>query len=413
MLLLLYFVLLVIVFYKSKSVALLLTVIQVISLTAMLFINLDYEINTLSKIFNLLFTALILTLVISPWSKMKNIKAVTIRNEDKIKKLTRFLLIISILPFIVYSIVSVIVISQITDINEFKYGEGVANDFYYNVLPFNIKFFILANYTFYFSFFLIPLHFYYLHKKKYALAFVCFLFSLNLILNGLTYFSRSAFVHYGLLYLAFLTIFYGTLSAKTKSIIKKVIVIAGVLMGLYFISITTNRFDNDSVYEENIPLDSPIQDPALYSYLDYLSQSHFNGMYVLDSYDFNTFKGQTALQPVLALLGQYGLINYHSADYKELRKKLWPEHHYTFNGLVSYSVFDFGYIITLILALIYYYYISKMKPKNSTIYLEDLFSVVLVIQIPLLAIFYSTISVIIIPLLFFIGIHYYLKTAIE
>lgn len=413
MVLLLYFILLLIIYFKSKSVALFLVIIQVISLSGMIFINLDYEINSLFKVFNLVFTGVILTLIISPWRKMRDIKAVSVKNERKIKKLTKFLVGISILPFLVFLVVAALVISQVSDINAFKYSEGVANDFYYTIIPFNIRFFILANYLYYFSYFLVPLHFYYLHKGNYKWAFLCFLFSLNSILYGLTYFSRSAFVHYGLLYISFLMLFYGALTAKLRSLINKIIIVVSVLVGLYFVSITTNRFDNDAVYEEKIPLDSPVQDPALYSYLDYLSQSYHNGMEILNAYDFNTFSGQTALNPILTLLGQYRIIDFEASEYSELRKKLWPEHYYTFNGFVSYSVFDFGYIGTIIITLLYYYYVSKFSPKKSTVSLEDLFSVSLLIQIPLFAIFYSSISIIIIPLLFLVVINFYLKTTIE
>ena len=409
MILLIFFILLFFYYSKSKSVVLFFILIQVISLIGVIFINMDYELSTMFEVFNLLFTIVILTLVTSPWRKMQKIQTITVKNEMKLKKVTNFLLIVSVLPFVVFLLVSLLVISNVSDINDFKYSEGVADDFYYSIIPFNIKFFILANYLYYFSYFLIPLHFYYLHKGNKRLAFFCFLFSLNVVLYGLTYFSRSCYVHYILLYISLLILFYGTLSLSLQSTIKKITIGISVLMGLYFVSITNSRFDDDTAYEELIPLDSPIQDPALYSYVDYLSQSYYNGMYVLNSYDFKTFNGQTALQPIISLMGQYGLIKYNSSDYIELRQKLWPKHWYTFNGLVAYSVFDFGYIITLVIALLYYYYISKFTTSKSTISGEDLFSLVLFIQIPLFAIFYSTFALIIIPRMFLIPIRFYLK----
>jgi hypothetical protein len=323
--LLIYFIVLLIIFLKSKSIVLFFVSLQVISLLGMVLIGQDYPINSLFKFFNLILSIFILTLIIIPWKSFKDIKVITNYNEIKLKKLTKFFILISIFPFITFLATSIFVFLFIDDINAFKYAEGVSEEFYYN-LPFNVKAIILSSYIYGFSYFLIPLHFYYLSKKNYWLSFWCFIFSLNILLFGLTYFSRSVFVHYAFIYIAFLIMLFGTIENRVKKYIKNTLFLLLFLIGLYFINISIKRFTTDNIYAESIPSSSFIQDPVLYSYFDYLSQWYYNSMYVLNTYNFKTFNGQISLQSVLSLLGQYNIINYNTSTYSALRQQLWPIH---------------------------------------------------------------------------------------
>ena len=406
--LLIYFILLLIVFFKSKSIVFFFVLLQVISLLGMMLIGQDYPIDSLFKFYNLILTIFILTLIIIPWKSYKGIKEITISNEIKLKKLTKFLILISIFPFITFLTTSFFVFLFIDDINTFKYAEGVSDEFYYN-LPFNVKAIILSSYLYGFSYFLIPLHFYYLSKKNYWLSFWCFVFSLNLVLFGLTYFSRSVFVHYAFIYIAFLIIIFGTLENKVKKYIKNIVYLLLGLMAVYFINISVRRFTTDNFYAETIPSNSFIQDPVLYSYFDYLSQWYYNSMYVLNTYNLKTFNGQISSQSILSLLGQYNIISYNTNTYFALRQQLWPLHWYTFNGFVAYIIYDLGYLLAIVFSLIYYLIILKLRPKNNQISVLNLFLIVLLIQLPLLAIFYSAFAGIVIPMLFLIPILLYMK----
>ena len=211
----------------------------------MMLIGQDYPINTLFKFFNVILTMVILTLIIIPWKNFKNIKEISYSNEIKLKKLTRFLITISIFPFITFSATSIFVFLFVEDINAFKYAEGVSDDFYYS-LPFDVRAIILSAYLYGFSYFLIPLHFYYLSKRSYRLSFWCFIFSLNIILFGLTYFSRSVFVHYAFIYIAFLIMLYGTLENRVKKYIKNTMFLLLGLMVVYFVNISIKRFTTDN-----------------------------------------------------------------------------------------------------------------------------------------------------------------------
>lgn len=405
---LIYFILLFILFFKSKSVVTFFVFLQVISLFGMELIGIDYPLDTFFKFFNVILTIAILTSIIIPWRSFKNIKEISYSNEVKLKKLTKSLIIISIFPFVTFSATSIFVFLFVDDINTFKYAEGVSEEFYYN-LPFDVRAIILSSYIYGISYFLIPLHFYYLSKRKYRMSFWCFIFSVNIILFGLTYFSRAVFVHYALIYIALLIMLYSTLEKRIKKYIKNTLILLLSLTAVYFVNISLKRFTTDNLYAETIPSSSFIQDPVIYSYFDYLSQWYCNSMYVLNSYNFRGFNGQVSLQSALSLLGQYSIISYDAIAYSALRQQLWPLHWYTFNGFVAYTIYDLGYILTIVFSLIYYLIIRRLKPKNNQISLLNLFLVVLLIQIPLLAIFYSAVGGIVMPLILSIPIFIYLK----
>ena len=410
MILLIYFVILFLITLRYKSISSFLIFIQIISLTGSFVIGIDYAIDSFFTIFNLFITCIVLTLVILPWSKFKNINDIYFVDEVKLKRLTVFLLIVSSFVFVVFSITVFYVFSSGIDPNEFKYTEGVSEYFYYH-MPVNIKLIILSQFLYNFSYFLIPLHFYYLSKQRFWLSLLCFIFSLNIILFGLTFFSRWTPVHYILIYVSFIIILKDTLTIKYKKFIKVVALAMGIILTTYFIDVTIQRFLEHKAYEALIPQESLIQDPVYYSYFDYLSQWYNNSMYLIDSYDFKTFKGQITFQPILSLFGQYGIIN--PIDYKDLRQSLWPNHSGSFNGLVAYSIYDYGYVVSILLAFFYYYIVRKLAPKDKRIPAINLFLLVLFIQFPLLAIFYSIAPALLFPMLFFIPIYFYLKSNLK
>lgn len=399
---------LILIFSKSRPLFIYLIAIQIVSFIGMKIINLDDTENSVSATINGVFTILILGLIIFPWRSYGSIKSFEPIDEVKLKKFTRFLLIISIVPFIVFSVISIISFLTITDINEFKYTDGLQERFF-ATLPFSPILILLASYLCGFSYFLIPLHFYYLLKKEYRLSNWCLVFSLNIILVGFAFFSRAVFAHYGLIYAGFLILFYNSLAKRVKKyiVITLFLTLGGIIF--YFSFVTNNRFKDADLYSETVSNKSLIKDTVSYSYFDYLSQWYQNNMNLLEAYNYKTFNGQISFQPIIQLLRQIGFFSDSERDYMALRQELWPNHWYAFNGFVAYSLYDYGYILTIFFSLLYYYIVVRLKPKNSQISLLNLFLTVLLIQLPLLAIFYSAVGGIMISLLLLIPISMYLK----
>lgn len=394
---------------KKSSVSIFIILIYIVSLFGTLFTGREIKMESLLDYIVILTTTVLLLLIILPWKDYDNIKYIIVMNNNKINKLTKFLLIINSIVFIILLTTTIIVQLTIEDINAFKYSEGAATEFYYTMLPFDTRLFILTTYLYGFSYFLLPLHFYYLSIHNYRLSFISFLFSLNIILYGTTYFSRSVIIHYIFLYIAFYLILRNTLNKTINTKIKKTAIIFGGILLIYFIGVTESRFEDDLFYENTIPYSSEIKNPKHYSYIDYLSQWYFNGFDVLTDYRAETFKGQITFQPILSLLGSYNLIDYNTTEYQKLRMRLWKNNWYTFTGFTAYIIYDFGIILSFLFCFIFYYLVKKNKPKNNSIKLTNLFLIVLLIQIPLMGIFYSQLGGLIIPFIFYLSIIFFLK----
>jgi oligosaccharide repeat unit polymerase len=407
MLILAFFIFQLIIYYRYKSVATVFVVLQVLSLSLVIFVGRFYQIDTALKLFNSLFTIFILTIVINPWNYYRGIKEIYYFNEKRIKKFTIFLLLINLVMIVSLVFITIFILRFSDRINELKYSGGFS-DLLYAQFPILVKGYLAAYYLHSLSYLLIILHFYYLGKQNARFAIFCFILSLNSVLFGLTYFSRVALFNYLLIYTMSFLLYKDVLSKKVQKKIRNVIMIFGAVLVSIFILITISRFDNDVSYKNKIPSYSKIKDPSLFSYFDYVSQWQENSMLVLNNYNFETFNGQQTFSKELKLLSQYGIIE--NNNYEETRKKLMPETYYKFNGLVADWVYDFGYVLTFILALIYYFIIRKLVPIEKSIPLKNAFLLVYLIQIPLFAIFYSGLGGIVFPLLLLIPIYFYLYT---
>lgn len=409
-LLLIYFLSLCLVFLKKRSLALVLVAIHIISLIGTFFIGRPVEFSTVEGLSRIFINILLLSLIIIPWQNYYGLKEILPMNNLRLKLTTNVLIGINIFVFIVFLTATIILMTQVTDINEFKYAEGVSTEFYYNKLPIPIVFFNMSILLYYFSYFMLPLHFYYLHKNRYWLSLLCFILSLNIVLYGLTFFSRAVVVQYLLLYGAMLYLLYGTLEKYVKKAIRLSILILGSISIIYFIDISQKRFKEDHQqakrYSNTIPAEALIQDPLLFSYLDYSSQGFINGFEVLELYEGNGFSGALTLQSVTSFF-KSPMDNYEALKYRQL---LWPKHYsYSFNGFTAYAVYDYGIMGSILFCVIYFLIIRKLRPTSGAINLKNLFLITLLIQIPLMSIFYNQFIGILLAFIALIPIWFYMK----
>lgn len=390
---------------SKRSVATYLYAIQILSLCGVFFIGEYYVVNSFTKYFNTFFTILVLFIIISPWQKYRKINEIVFRRENKLRRFTKFLLLVNLIIFISLLFISVFVFTFFDEINELKYSGGFMG-LLYAQFPILVKGYLLAYYLHPLSYFLIVLHFFYLKEGSSKMAIYCFVLSLNLVLYGLTFFSRWTIANYILIYLLTFFMFKSSIENRVRKKIIRISTILFALLLLLFISISINRFDEDISYANKIPKTSKIQDPTAYSFFDYVSQSHGNGMKILEDYNFRTFNGQSSLSPLLKLMKQYSIID--KFDYSKAREEMLPDNYWLFNGLVSELVYDFGYLITFFLAVFYHVAVKKLKPIGNSISLKNALLIVLLVQIPLFAIFYSALASLIIPLILLIPMYMYL-----
>jgi|GEM_PF-3427845 len=417
-LVLLFLLFCVVFFYKKKSLALLLSLISLLSVAVSFFIGREIEFASFYDILLILYIIFSLFCIIFPWHNFRGIEDISVSNDFKVRKLTSFLIFINSIVFVIFLLTTISVFTLVDNINDFKYSEGVSTEFYYNKLPFNVLFFNFAILAYYFAYFIFPLHFYYLAKKNYSKAIICLILSLNIVLYGLTFFSRAVVVQYLFMYISMLWFLYGIFNDKVKKIIKLSLICIGVVAVLYFINVSFKRFEEDYdakvAYSSTIPDAAPIRDPVLYSYIDYTGQGILNGYELIKKYDGTGFNGQITFQPILSILGQFKIIDYDSNDFVRYRALVWPSYYsYSFNGYTAYSLYDYGYIGSIIFSFLYLYIVIKLRPKDNVLSLRSLFLIILLIQVPLLAIFYSQMGGIIIALVIWIPINNYLKFKIN
>lgn len=397
-------------FLRRNSLSRLFILIQIISLVAGIITGKKFEIDNLTDVFWVGITFAITCLIVLPYRNYIPPHNIDVINPNKISVLTKFLVLINSFIFVVFSIAAFIVQTSVTDINEFKYSEGESVDFYYSALPFPSFFFNIAILLHYFCYFLLPLHFYYLSRNRTKLALICLVLSFNVVLFGLTYFSRAILLQYTLVYLILFFFLRHTIGGSSRKLMKRVLFGFVGVIGLYFISISQSRFENNSYYSDKVPDESLVKNEQLYSYFDYLGQGLYNNHEVLKLYDGNTFSGQLTFQSLLSYLNQFGLIDYNAKAYKDLRETLWPfPYFYTFNSYTSYVIFDFGLVFGIVFSIIYLMIVKKVNPISNTIGIEKLMLVSLLIQVPIMAIFYNQIGTILLAFLIYFPINYYLK----
>jgi hypothetical protein len=410
MLLLIYFVCLLILFNfrKAASPGLLLIFIYVFSLLGALLIGSDYKADTGFKAFNMVFLAIMLSLFILPWNLFKYKTIITEPNPKKLYRLTVVLLCINGMAFLFFSIICYYTFTIVLDYSAFKNGGG-SGDLTMHI-PFNHTLFLIVLYLHSTSYFLVPIHFYYLNKKKYFLSILALIFSLNILLQGLTVFSRSGFANYLFLYFLYIPFFYPKLATKTKNFIKITGVVIFSLAGTFFYIITQNRFAEILMYNDAAGRQgSTIKDPAIYSVIDYLSQWFKSGNDVMATYSFKTLNGEISFPLFYQLIAdQLKIIPYKPGMRESMLYSLWRDHFDHFNGIIANLVFDFGYLGASLFVLIYVVVLLSLRPVGGKLSFAKLLMLGMMFILPAMGIFNTEMASIFFNLLIVYAIIVYL-----
>lgn len=387
MLLLIYLFLLFLLFNfrKKISAGTILICLYCTSLLGAMLIGSDYEINSFPRIGNFVFLIIVLSALILPWNKFTSEIELSKINEFRLKTLTKYLFIINGIVFLLFFIVMYFAFMSIVDYSSFKNVEGNAG--LINQIGINNIIYLLALYLYPTSYFLVPIHFYYLINKNYKKSFIALLLSTNIILYGLTIFSRSGFIEFALLYLVYLVLFFNKLGRRPRRLL---IGISIPLLGLcifIFSLITSNRFEKTLMYVNAVQSKSFTNSPALYSILDYLSQWYKNGFEVMEMYSYKTLNGQLSLPFFYLVADKLKILPYSSNLVESELWKLWGNHFDKFNGISSNLLFDFGYFGTIIFMILYLIIVNKLKPFKGEIVFNKFLILGIIFLIPATGIF--------------------------
>ena len=365
--------------------------------------------DNVTSIFIILFFCWMIFMIIKPWERISAYNGIVIYNDlgRWLRVYSKIFIFMGIVCTLAYIPVVVFVYSLDIDINEFKYNDGMYELFTSGALPIPHSLLSLATLFSRISILLVPLHFYYLCQKKYKLALLTLFASSCYLLDGMTYFSRSVPIHYFLLYL---TVFYVIHKGLDKTVLrwyKRIIVLVVIYFGFQFIQTSVARFDESNEMETmseqgDANLFKYIDDPTIVSYVDYLSQGHYNAYDLVSKYNFDTFGGKLSFSTFNTLLSAFGIELYSTDQFKKTKETLWPgKYNYSFNSFLGYIIYDFGVFLSVIFCFIYYRKVRRKvdKLRNKQISFVDFTLLTLLIQIPLNAIFYSMLSFILMPII--------------
>ena len=365
---------------KTKSIAILLSLILFISAVAGILVGNEPQIDSLLDIFNIFYTIVILLIIISPFRKFGQINEIVLTDIHKINRLTIVLICAGIVSMIINSYMTYKIWTDgVTNYSAFKATEMGADVIY--ALPISHFFITLASLLSPVSYFLLGLSFYYIYARRLKLAAICFLLSLNMPLQGLTIFSRSSSVIFFLLIAAYIVYVFHVLSKSQKKSIIIFAVVSFLLVGVFLTEISVSRFLDYDVNEQSL-----ISDPILYSVFDYLSQWNKNGIFVMSNYySFDSLlygSGTNTFFPWL-----FNITGIYSGEsLMKIRETIWPSPYtYSFNGLVACLLFDFGYTYTLAFSLLFAFVAKRLSPIKNKVSIEKLIVFGVIVTFPLMA----------------------------
>lgn len=363
-------------FYRVRSVSFIFILLLLLSAIGSILIGKTPCFVSPIDVINIIYVITVICLLGSGFAKYSSISSVVVGNPNKFRFFSNVIIWSSIFSIIVNCIALYFVLMVVEDFGQFKQGGESTSDFYYTQVPIPHSFISLSSIISAFSYFALPLHFYYLmigDKKKALLSLFA---STALIFSGLLYFSRSSIIHFVLLYISFLLLFYKSFSLKMKKLLKKSILFFAGGVFFIFASISINRFDDK--YSFYMSKDSLIQNELLYSLFDYGCMWFNDGFFLMRGYGFEPLGGILSNTLYNWLFG--------GVDTTLIRQTIWPEDLWaTFNGLFCIWLFDFGYLGTLILSLIICIISKRMQPVKGKISIISLYSFPLLFSLPLMS----------------------------
>ena len=384
-----------------------LVALQVISFMAEWLID-AYKVETddLLTYFYVLLSELMLLLVMAPWAKVK-IKGIFIK-ERRFQRLFEKVLIPTLLGiFLMNLVLAVIIMYMIPDVSDYKLKDGWKD--LYESIPMFALMNRVSYITQYMGYFAIPISFYYFSIDNNKRGRLFLFLSTSSLMAGIAAYSRAQMLVYGLCVVANFFLCQKVFSEEKRNVIKKYTYRAVLILSVIFLYTTINRFSSDNMayYGDRIPKTSKIQDPIVYSFMDYLGQGFPNGTNLLVKYSPDkNFKGQGTFFFPLLFLDYFGIIHWDAVAAEENRDKVYGYDGGAFHGYTCSVVYDFGFILTLLLGLVYYSYVKRKVSKSSRITMSTALLLAYIVIEPTVSIFYSSIGIYVFPALFYFVVRF-------
>lgn len=387
----------------------LLVLLQITSLLMAPFVCHGIESTSIVTFVNVIYVCLNLYLIIAPW-RFASFKDIT-TNIKKMHSFTKILQIVLSVLIILNLLVFIVVLIVIPDIAQFK-NEQAFKQLYESIPYFSIVFRVTAV-TQYFGLIAIPISCYYLHLKQNKLALRYFVLSLSTLTSALALYSRAGILTYFLTCVGFYLLSFSLFDQQLTLRLKHYIRNSAIIIGSIFLTITIVRFTAMDYYGDRIPTESLIKNPIVYNIFDYASQGFSNGIEQLDKHSTEDIVwGTHSFYNINQVLAFFGVVNWSSDIALARLEKTYDKRGVSdendsgaFHGYVCTLVKDFGYLLTIVINLFYYYYVSD-RCRRLSISIDDYIVLVFLFMQPCVSVFYSNIGDLVLPL----GFYFLLKT---
>lgn len=389
---------LILLFKKHKKAFLILVSLQILSLLAQPLAGISSSYDSNITLLNVLFVNLNLFLIIAPWS-FSNFSFIKANSVNFILFFQKNLYRILFVNLTLNLLLLIIILVYIPDIASFK-SQGGFYDLYEQI-PYFSTIFRYAYVSQNLGYLAIPLLFYYVSQKNYKKSKMALIYASSSLVSGFAFYSRAQIFTFVVVLLAYFYLVKITLPLKSQLKISSRLKVGSLVIISLFLVITFVRFTAMDYYGDRIPEKSIIKDPVLYSLADYAGQGYSNGIDKLEVYsEFLNLGGEQLFRDIYQILNYVGIMDWDVESSKEKISKSYNYDGGAFNGYTAYLVYNIGYFLTFLISLTYFLIIKSKLYSRTTISLESLFVLVLLLIIPVVSIFYSGYALLYFPFLF-------------
>jgi|GEM_PF-2157520 len=372
------------------------TLLQSVSFFLQYLVGSEFLYSSYKTFFNVLFVNLNLLLIFSAWRS--NISHIYVKNAELMNILRKVLFFILRINLLIASIVLLFVLIYLRDISAFKTQKSFVE--LYNIFPLFGFLFRYLSATQMLGYFAIPIFFYYIQSSNFKKARQALFLSSSSLLAAFAFYSRASIMTYILFFVAYFFLVKATLSARYVKRIKVAMEKTLAVIIVLFMILTFVRFSSMDYYADRIPQNSIVKNPIAYSIIDYASQGYKNGINQLEKYDNSKkLNGMEDFYLVYQALSFFNVIQYSTEDAVSTIDAAYGNDGGAFHGYTCNMVFNYGYLLTLLFSLSYYFFIRRKIAGKRYVPIEHLIFSSVFLLLPATAIFYSALGLIIVPVL--------------
>jgi oligosaccharide repeat unit polymerase len=392
-----FLILYLLIFVRKDNIAYIILIsLPLVTFSFQFFVGRSFDFKSYKTILNVLFICLNMLLIIKPWSHA-NIFRIENNTIDYFYFFKKILYILLSVNLFLNLVILILVLIYLPDIAAFKAESAYLN--LYDQIPYFANIFRYAYTTQNTGYLAIPIFYFYLKNQDKKESIFAFLLSSSSLLSGFAFYSRAQIFTYTLIFIIYFYLIKKTLPSFIQFKVSKFIRYSFLTIVFLFLVITYSRFSAMDYYGDRIPQNSVIKDPIIYSLFDYASQSYSNGLYQLDRFNKSYgLHGEQFLRDVYQILNFFGLVNWDVKESQELIDAAYDYDGGAFNGYTAPLVFNFGYISTFLISLLYFFIIKSKLKNKKTLSLNSMFFLVLLLFIPTVSIFYSGYAIIMFPI---------------